>query len=269
MGELDPFGREKGEDTLKEMGWTLPSSEPTPTTFARTADAPAAAQATTPPTSQPLPPVPKPRRSSPVGGLFLRSVIPLAVLGAVGAAVIGAVGTGRSVQTFHIPRITIPKIDIPTVPALTPSPVTPSQPATPGKSPVGLATGSMLRAPAIRAAVAKLRLLGRPYTLRLAADRINAQVVRGTKLTIVQISSSGSYSQIAVAGVGRSLTTFPWAEVDPSAPARLIHATGRRPSSVNYLVVGTFAGNVRLSMYLASGTYYSADAHGRNIQRLG
>ncbi|MCW3065845.1 MAG: hypothetical protein JWN32_3017, partial [Solirubrobacterales bacterium] len=45
MSDVDPFGRKQGEDSLKEMGWSLPSATP----------APAAAPAASPPISSPPP----------------------------------------------------------------------------------------------------------------------------------------------------------------------------------------------------------------------
>jgi hypothetical protein len=127
----------------------------------------------------------------------------------------------------------------------------------------------MLRPTAMRRAVARLRSLGKPYLLRLAADRINAQVVHGTKLRIVQIGSDGSFSRLEVTGVGNSLTTFPWSRVDALGPSRMVRAVGRRPSSVNYLVLSRFGSDMRLSLYLTNGRYYSAGAGGRHPQRAG
>jgi hypothetical protein len=168
-----------------------------------------------------------------------------------------------SFPQITIPKITVPQITMPSV--ITPSPSTPPKPATPT---TGLARGSLLRPAGMGAAVARLRPLGRLSTLRVAPDRINAQLVRGTTLRVTQLSSDGSLIRNDVLGPGASLSTFPWSRVDALAPTRMVRATGRRPSTVDYLVLLDFAGKPRWNLFFKDGTHYSAGADGRHPQRL-
>jgi hypothetical protein len=258
MSDLDPFGRKQGEDSLKEMGWALPSSSPSPAATS----APASNTITAPPPATTPAPAARRRRRPRGGGglLLLRFVIPIAILAAVGIGV-GAAVTGVKHSVNEIPKITIPDISVPTTPS-----VTPAKPTTP---PTGLSAGSLLRPSGMRAAVAKLRPLGRLSSLRIAADRINAQLARGSTLRNVQISSDGSVIRTDVSGAGAALGTFPWARVNAVAPSRMVRAIGRRPSTVNYLVLSEFAGSPRLYLYFKNGAYYAAGADGRHPQRIG
>jgi hypothetical protein len=263
MSDLDPFGREKGEDSLKEMGWTLPSSSPTPVA-APVQTTPASTPFAAPPAPTPTPAAPRRRRRGGGGGLLvLRIVIPLAILAAVGIGV-GAAVTGVKHSVTSIPNITIPSLSVPTTPL-----VQPSKPSKPAAPPTGLSAGSLLRPAGLRAAVARLRGLGRLSTLRVAADRVNAQLVRGSTLRSVQVSSDGSVFRTDVSGAGGALSTFPWSRVNSLAPSRMVRAIGRRPSTVNYLVLSDFAGSPRWYLYLKSGAYYAAGGDGRHPQRIG
>jgi hypothetical protein len=203
----------------------------------------------------------RPRRRR--GGFgVVRFVVPIAILGAIGVGVGSSVsGVKHAVDGISIPKITFPSISIPTIPS-----VAPAKPAT---LPVGLGAGSLLRPAGLRAAVARLRPLGRLGDLRVAPERINAQLVHGTALRIAQLGSDGSLTRNDVATAGASLGTFPWARVNALAPSRMVRATGRRASSVDYLVLIDFAGKPSWNLYFKDGTHYAAGADGRHPQRIG
>src|SRR6266516_1883792 len=104
MSDVDPFGRKQGEDSLKEMGWTLPSSSPaTPVSVPTAPTAPPPATAapspsglpSLPSSSPPRPPVTprtvvRPRRSG-GGAVMARLLIAIVVLGGIGVGVGSAV----------------------------------------------------------------------------------------------------------------------------------------------------------------------------------
>jgi hypothetical protein len=260
MSDVDPFGRKAGEDSLKEMGWSVPASSSAPTTTPVSTGS--SAPASTPPAAPPTRPAPiRPRRSG-FGRLvlLLRLVVPVGIVVAIGFGVASGVKTAK--HTLSIPQFTVPNI---TLPQITPPSATSSKPAT---LPTGLARGSLLRPAAMRTAVARLNQLGRLNDLRVAPDRINAQLVRGATLRITQVSSDGTVTRNDVDGAGASLSTFPWSYVNALAPTRMVRATGRRPSTVDYLVLIEFAGRPSWNLYFKDGTHYSAGADGRHPQRL-
>jgi hypothetical protein len=273
MSDVDPFGRKQGEDSLKEMGWTLPSSSPTPVAAppAPTSAPSPSGLPSLPSSSPPRTPVTpttvvRPRRTGGGGAVVARVIIPIVVLAGIGIGVGSAVsGVNHAVRGISFPAITIPQISIPTIPS-----ITPSQPATPATPPTGLARGSLLRPAGLSAAIAKLRPLGaRLSNLRVAPDRVNAQIVRGTTLRITQLSSAGALFRNDVANAGGSLTTYPWSQVNAQAPARMVRGAHRSASSVDYLVLFNFAGRLQWELYFKNGAHYSGDVAGRGAHRVG
>src|SRR5581483_8473389 len=154
MGDdTDAFGRKKGEDSLKDMGWSLehagssevstPSDSPVavpptppgtcaspPTTFS----SPPATQTTITQPQQPPRPKRRRRRGGGFGWLFLlRFLIPLGVIAAIAVPIATSVHTVK--HSLDFPKVTIPQITIPDI--TTPSTVTPSKPSTPSKPPTG------------------------------------------------------------------------------------------------------------------------------------
>jgi hypothetical protein len=105
--------------------------------------------------------------------------------------------------------------------------------------------------------------------MRVAPERIDAQIVRGRALRIMQIRSDGSLTKIEAPGAGATLTTLPWPSVNPAAPERMVRGSGRRASSVDYLVLNVFDNKPSWYLYLKSGAYYSGDAAGRHVRRIG
>jgi hypothetical protein len=265
--DVDPFGRTKGEDSLKDMGWTVPTAGSTPTPVPMSSSAPTAAPPP-PPVSNPLASstVIRPRRRR--GGYgWVRFIVPVAILGAIGIGVGTSVtGVKHAIDGVSIPNITFPAISVPTIPSVAPSTPTPAKPTAP---PVGLGAGSLLRPAGLRAAVARLRPLGRLNDLRVAPDRINAQLVHGTALRITQFGSDGTITRNDVPTAGAALSTFPWARVNALAPSRMIRSAGRPASTVDYLVLIDFAGKPSWNLYFKDNTHYSAGADGRHAQRIG
>jgi hypothetical protein len=257
MSDVDPFGRKPGEDSLKEMGWSVPSSSSAPTSTPVATGSPA--PASTPPATPPARPAPfRPRRSG-FGWLvlLLRFVVPVGILVAIGLGIASGVKTAK--HTISIPRFTVPNLTVPQI-------VTPK--ATTATPPTGLGRGSLLRPAAMRGAVARLNQLGRLNDLRVAPDRINAQIVHGSTLRITQLSSDGTLTRNDVVGPGASLSTFPWSHVNALAPTRMVRGTGRRPSTVDYLVLLEFAGRPSWNLYFKDGTHYMAGSDGRHPQRI-
>jgi hypothetical protein len=167
MPKYDAFGREIGEDPL--AGWRAEEAAPREAVPDEPAPAPAPAaesapvdppRAAAPPERPRLPSqrvvrIEMPRRRRP--RVVARLIILLVVLG-LGASL--AVNGGRELEDAIR--------DIPPVEAE-------------GPPPVGLERGSLVRPAELRRAFAQLQdaNLGRVYTLRLAPERIDAQLITG------------------------------------------------------------------------------------------
>jgi hypothetical protein len=247
MGGRDAFGREKGEDTLSEMGWraaTPAAWQPPPVAPGDPLAAAAppgwpdpAPVTTTPPVPAPAPTFARraPRRRGPS---LARLLIPLAVLG------VGFIGVGAAVNAG---RDAINGIKLPT-----------------RVTPTGLAPGSLFRPAALRAAMAKLPP-GRLVSLRVAPEQIQAQTVRGSTRHTATVGFDGDVTDTTTPA-GPSQPTL---EPDTAAPARMVRTAARRAgrtaAAVDYLV----SLDRTWQLFFKDGTHYSANAAGRKVKKVG
>jgi hypothetical protein len=251
MSERDAFGREKGEDTLAEMGWSWTSDAPAP--------APAPAPATPEPavTAAPVTSAGPGWTAPPPATVRLRRrrrargiIVPLVLIGIVALAVGGATtalqtGSG-ALDDFKS-----------AVREATAS-------AVPVETPAGVESGSLLRPAALRTALAKLPSR-QIQSLRVAPERIDAQIYVRGKMHVVQVRSDGAVSDVAtpVRGDLKRL------RVDTAAPNRIVRTaakrSGRSPERVSYLVL--LGGEWQL--FFDDGLHYSASANGRKVKRVG
>ena len=260
MAKYDAFGREIGEDTLAGLGGgsvvepvpqepqsrpesiERPESEPVPATVRVPAPPP------DPTVRQPHELWPK-RRARPKRGLVLVTAVLVLMGVAIQAAVeTGIDGVGDSNEV-----------------------VTPLQPALIDQ---GDAEGSLLAPQRFGAAMDKLRSsgAGRLFNLRLASDRIDAQLVTGDgRIKITQVSPALKVRTLATVGGGSAVPSFSFEDVHPRAPQRLIRAAARKldqpRKNVNYLVLTRFGTDLQWAVYFQNGRYALADAQGR-IRRV-
>lgn len=243
MADHDPFGRPRGEDPLAGMGWR-----------AEAGPEPEAA-----PVASPAPARRRRRRG--------RGLVSLIFLGAVLAGSFAVIG--RVSDTVDgVLDATKPRVQIPAGPD---SPVTPAEPAPP---PRGLQRRSFLREANLRVALRRLRGGGRLHSLRLAPDRINAQLTTKRNLVLVDLRVGGSPRRVLAPPLPASaVRLIPFALVDAAAPARLARTAARRThrsvARVNYLVLLQLLGRPQWYLYFTDGVYYSADLHGRHARRAG
>ena len=131
--------------------------------------------------------------------------------------------------------------------------------------PVGLEPDSLIREDNFAAALKTLAGsgLGRPTSLRIAPDRIDAQLLEGKTLHIVQITPDGELHEFGSSqGAGRPIA---FKAIDPSAPERLVRrgATPKTPPrNINYLVVSP-GPPPNVGAYFKNGRIVIGDAHGR------
>jgi hypothetical protein len=269
MSERDAFGREKGEDTLAEMGWSWSSDAPaTPATPAtpQAAAGPARPEPTF--TAAPTPP-PAMSAGAPAGPAWtpgppamvrLRRrrkargiIVPLVLIGFVALAVGGATtalnaGSGALDDLQSAVRDATANV----APTATAAP------------PTGLESGSLLRPAALKTALAKLPSR-QIQMFRLAPERIDAQLFAGGKLHVVQVRSDGTVSDSVTQISGRGTRM----KVDTAAPSRIVRTaakrSGRSPDRVNYLVLM----GSQWQLFFDDGLHYSASANGRKVKRVG
>ena len=256
MGERDPFGREHGEDPLAGMGWRLPT-EAAPATVEA---GPAAAVET--PEPEPASPVdprgwvpaPTPRRRRFNGWRAARLIIRLAIIVAVGAAIASvSVRVGGSINDAIDP--------------VRPFEVGPEA----APPPVGLDRESYLQPANFRAALARLRGEGRVQSVRVAPDRITARLL-STKRRVVWNFRAGQDPQRVVGAPYDDFdTTIALSQIDANAPARLTRAAARRAqrsvNDVDFLFVQLNVGRARWVLYFKGGDHWTADRHGRHVER--
>ncbi|WP_028058795.1 hypothetical protein [Candidatus Solirubrobacter pratensis] len=265
MGDRDAFGREKGEDSLREMGWRAsgpasrepaavtrrdPRADPLPGLAAQAAPAadPAtavfAAGEATAPFLRAKPAEPRtPSRNRRRGPSLAKLLILVAVLGVSAIGVNAAVDAGRDAVDGIRGRIS------------------------PGASPNAASADSLLRPAALRAALAKLPEGRLEQPLRIAPDRINAQVVSGRTRHIVQIGADGSRIDVkAPVGVRQSALRT----VATGAPARIVRAAarmaGRLAADVGYLVL---TGDGWVLVFKGGSPAYRATPAGRGVKKIG
>jgi hypothetical protein len=258
--EYDAFGREIGEDPLQAFKAPAPARpepvaprpEPEPVA-ARQEPEPAVAwpdpEPVAPAAPQPVVAAPqrlefvRPRRR---GGIA-RLIVILAVIGVAGVALVN-VGTKveGGLDDF-----------VGSLPAEDP-PVT------------GIEGDSLIRRTNFADAVATLAgsHLGRPLTMRVAPDRIDATLIaKGGRLHQVQITSDGTLRELASSD-GAPGRTIAYKAIDTDAPERLVRAgaTKKVPAArIDYLVL---TAGPRWGAYYKGGRIVIGDAHGRKQRVL-
>ena len=241
MAEYDAFGRKKGDDPLEQLG-----STPAP------APDPAAAPVSAPPPA---------RRSSKAFPVAI-AVALVVVMASIGAAVsLLASSTEEGVLE------PVPVKELETLPGQAPGTAAGSE------EPRGLDEGSLLTRPVLERAVKAMRVaeLGRPVSFRVAAGRVDAQLVTSKgRLRSVQVGPAGVPREISVSEAG-NVPSMPWSAVDPHAPQRLVRAAAEREKrsahDVDYLVLLDL-GEPTWGLFFKGGTHYQGDAAGRITRRV-
>jgi hypothetical protein len=252
MAERDAFGREKGEDTLAELGWRA-TAPPEP-----------AIPADRPPEPQPRVPdpvahvaeshfEPAPAPSPRVRRRRRRPVIRLILFVAFAGVVIWGVG-----PLLQLGRDAADELES-AVREAVPTVVEP---------PAGLEKESLFRHAALRDALAQLPA-GDIQSLRVAPERIDAQVVADGKLHIVQVTSDGRVSTVeaSVGAPGEAV------RVNAAAPQRIVRTAARRagrsPEAVSYLVLMSIGGKSEWQLFFDDGLHFSANSTGKKVRKVG
>jgi len=256
--KYDAFGREIGNDPLKTL---RENTNPVPAETARVEVSSREPGVTTPETeawSGAHDPEPEPAAAEPVfvppqftrprrrRGVGLAGLLVLAAgIGAIFLVAGSAVEKGQDLIERAIPELPDAEPDAP--------------------PPVGLKAGSLIREGNFAEAMQTLADsgLGRPMSLRIAPERIDAQLLDGSTLHIVQVTPDGELRELGTSqGNGQPIA---YKAIDPSAPERLVRR-GSTPKSpprnINYLVMSPGPA-LFLGAYFKSGRIVIGDAHGR------
>jgi hypothetical protein len=257
--ERDAFGREKGEDSLAGMGWSSsagsPAAAPTPTPAQ-----PVMSGGDLPPNGPAPAWTPGPRQS------YVRRrrrsafgvIVPLFVIGFVALAV------GGSIFAFNAGSNAVDSITS-TIESAT-SGTTTTTTSTGRKEASGT---SLMDRKALRAALAQLPK-GDIELLRLAPDRLDANVIVGGKMHVVQVSAGGDVRDITTPSTGRDAPV----KVNTAAPMRIARTAakraGRRPSDIDYLVLIHLLGKDEWQLYFkGDALHYAASANGKKVHKVG
>lgn len=267
--EYDAFGREIGEDSLAGLrgggAETAERPEPRPSTaFPEHRDVPSA-----------------PPRSGSGVLRVVRVVVALVVLGVVASigvavyAVVDSVQDGVEIVDDAFDAATVPGIPREAEEALQDATKGAGEDSSaPAAEPKGLARGSMLTRAELSRALDRLRPYGRLRLLRVAPERVDAQMVTSAgKLTLVQIRPGAAPQVISTSsssGGGPGLV--PLSAVNPAAPFRLTRSAAgrlRKPTTqVDYAVLLDFAGTPQWSVFFKGGRAFQGDGSGRVIRRI-
>ena len=247
MGERDAFGREVGEDPLAGLGWRT-TQQPDPP--AAHAPAPETITTVVEPQQFSAPPMPRYQRKRRRGGVFIVLIVLLSIVTAAAGGI------------FSLVQMTSDAVDglegaireaVPTVAA---------------PPPTGTEQGSLLRAGALKDALAKLPP-GDIVLIRVAPERIDAQVSNGSEMQLVQVRSDGGVTTVTspVSSPGQAV------KVNPAAPGRIARTAARRAgrdqSDVSYLVLTRFGPRAEWQLFFDDGLHFSASASGRKVRRVG
>jgi hypothetical protein len=153
--------------------------------------------------------------------------------------------------------------------ATTAPPTSPAQPAAAPPKPA-----SLLRPRALSVAIDRLRGRGQLRLLRVAPDRVDAQLVTTSgALRNVQITATGQLRDLGTGGAATGgLATIPYAHVDARAPARMLRVAsaraGRPPARVDYLVLLMLPTGQSWNLYFKpDGLHFAGDLHGQHVVR--
>ena len=297
MPEYDAFGREIGEDTLAGLGGTSESSsaQPAPLEMPEHSPYEAPEQAAQPAFETPepaeeilfevaepqAPPRPEPPQQPPsfqlppvnttvvqvrrrsglgcfIGLLFLLAVVAVPVVALIGFVDSAEDTIGGITDVF----------DSDTEPA------TPDEPAGAAKLPKGIAGRSLIARDNLGGALRRLRKagLGGIAFARLAPDRLDAQLIKGSRQRSAEVNFEGELVR-GTASQGAKRDAIPYGAIDRSAPARLVRGSAARfhvrEREIDYLVLSPApAGGHRWVAYFKNQTYVEGDRHGRVIRRI-
>jgi hypothetical protein len=143
----------------------------------------------------------------------------------------------------------------------------------PARPPAGIAGRSMVAPGNFGRALERLGRMGRVATIRLSPDRVEGQLVKGSRQRGAVVDFQGELTRGAAAGGVRGVRTVPLSAIDHRAPARLVRGSAARysvrPKGIDYLILSPWPGEGhRWVAYLKNGVYVQGDRHGRVVRKI-
>jgi hypothetical protein len=149
------------------------------------------------------------------------------------------------------------------------------EPAAPAKPPSGLRGASMVAPANFGKALRRMEKagIGRIAFIRLSPDRVDAQLVKGSRQRSAVVDFEGQFTRGPAAPGGSTLSTIAFSAIDRSAPARLVRGSAARyrvrERGVNYLVLSPAGlGSPRWIAYFKNGVYVEGDRHGKVVRKI-
>ena len=137
----------------------------------------------------------------------------------------------------------------------------------------GIGSGSLFASSNFGEAKKLLENSGRgdPYFLRIAPDRIDSQLVKGSTTSNIQVKAgSDSADILSTSENGAALKTFKFAAVSDAVPSRAVRrgakALNESTSNIDYIVVSDILGGVSINGFFKNGKHFSTNGHGSNVK---
>ena len=138
-------------------------------------------------------------------------------------------------------------------------------------APRGLDGSSLLRPQNLRRALAQMRGDGRVQSVKLSPSDLEVRLVNSRHRVVWNVPAHGDPQRVSSAPYDDHNTTIRFAEIDPTAPARLTRAAARRAQKgvrdVRGLVLLLQLGRPRWVLTFDGGLQFTADRHGRHVER--
>jgi hypothetical protein len=130
--------------------------------------------------------------------------------------------------------------------------------------PTGLQARSLIRPPNLAAALELMRQsgYGRPATLRIAADRVDATLAGPSGIRQVQVTADRELRSLASTEPGTPLPTVPFRRIDPTAPQRLVRSADAPANRIDYVLLVP-SRPLGWRAYFRDGTNVTGDRTGR------
>jgi hypothetical protein len=278
--KYDAFGREIGEDTLAGLGGSkyAPARESDGWADAQLAEAAAVPQPAVEPEparAEPSATAPEPARITLEGapprtvrvrrrggaGCLVALIVFAVIAAAPIIAVVGLVGGARDAIDEVTDAIdSVPDDVVPDI-------------AEPEPVPTGIRGDSLVARGNFADALGRIGGMGGATMIRLAPERLDAQLVRGSRQRSAQVTFEGEVTRGPATGGGSALGTIPLSAIDTGAPARLVRGSAARyrvrPQGINYLVLTPWPGEGhRWIAYFKNGIYVQGDRNGRVVRRI-
>jgi hypothetical protein len=193
----------------------------------------------------PLAPVRRGRSGRKVGLALLRLLVVAAVMAAIFAVFVG-VGD-RIGGAIESPSAPVPS------------------------APRGLEGASLLRADNLGRALAQMRGDGRVQSVKVSPTSLEVRLVNSRHRVVWTVPAYGDPQRMSNPPYDDHNTTIKFSQIDPSAPSRLLRAAAARAKrdvrDVSGMVLLLQVGQPRWVLTFAGGLQFTADRHGRHVER--